>query len=227
MTLRIVLAEDHQIVREGLRALLRDAPGHEVVGETGDGLAIEPLVAQHRPDVLVADLVLPGLNGIEATRRVRKRHPDTRVVVLSMHADEPFVVEALAAGASAYVLKDTTATELLRAIAEAAAGRRYLSAAIAAALPGLDRGRPVALESGDPYEALTDREREVLQLVAEGLTSRGIAGRLGLSPRTVESHRANLIAKLRTPSTAGLVRFAAERGLLPPAPLPGGPRRRG
>jgi DNA-binding NarL/FixJ family response regulator len=227
MTLRIVLAEDHQIVREGLRSLLRDAQGYEVVGETGDGLEVEPLVARHRPDVLVADLVLPGLNGIEATRRVRKRHPDTRVVVLSMHADEPFVVEALAAGASAYVLKDATATELLRAIAEAAAGRRYLSAAIVASLPGVDRGRPVPLEGGDPYEALTDREREVLQLVAEGLTSRGIAERLGLSPRTVESHRANLIAKLRTPSTVGLVRFVAERGLLPPSVPPGGARRRG
>ena len=226
MSFRIVLAEDHQIVREGLRSLLRDAKGYEVVGETGDGLEVEPLVALHRPDVLVADLVLPGLNGIEATRRVRKRHPDTRVVVLSMHADEPFVVEALAAGASAYVLKDTTATELLRAIAEAAAGRRYLSAAIVASLPGLDRSRPASSEGADPYEALTDREREVLQLVAEGLTSRGIAERLGLSPRTVESHRANLMAKLRTPSTAGLVRFVAERGLLPPAIPPGLARRR-
>jgi two-component system, NarL family, response regulator NreC len=227
VTVRIVLAEDHQIVREGLRSLLRDARGFEVVGETGDGLAIEALVAQHRPDVLVADLVLPGLNGIEATRRVRKRHPETRVVVLSMHADEPFVLEALSAGASAYVLKDTTATELLRAIGEAAAGRRYLSAGLAAGLRELALDRRGAAEGGDPYEALTDREREVLQLVAEGLTSRAIAERLGLSPRTVESHRANVMAKLRTPSTAGLVRFVAERRLLPPASTPAPTRRRG
>lgn len=222
MSIRIVLAEDHRIVREGLRSLLREAQDHEVVGETGDDLEIEPLVAQQRPDVLVADLVLPGLNGIEATRRVRKRHPETRVVVLSMHADEPFVVEALAAGASAYVLKDTTATELVRAIAEAVAGRRYLSAALAATIPGAERGRPA---EGDRYAALTDREREVLQLVAEGLTSRAIAERLGLSPRTVESHRANIMAKLRIPSTANLVRFVAERRLLAPA-MPQDPTRR-
>lgn len=227
MSLRVVLAEDHRIVREGLRALLRDASGYEVVGETGDGLAVEGIVAELRPDVLVVDLVLPGLNGIEATRRVRRRHPDTRVVVLSMHADEPFVVEALAAGASAYVLKDTTAGELLRAIAEAAAGRRYLSAALAGTVPDPDRGRSGAVDAGDPYDALTDREREVLQLVAEGLTSRAIAERLGLSPRTVESHRANVMAKLRTPSTAGLVRLVAERGLLPPAVPHAAPRRRG
>jgi DNA-binding NarL/FixJ family response regulator len=226
MSLRVVLAEDHQIVREGLCSLLRAAPGYEVVGETGDGLAIEGLVAQLRPDVLVADLVLPGLNGIEATRRVRKRHPETRVVMLSMHADEPFVLEALGAGASGYVLKDTTATELLRAIAEAAAGRRYLSASLAGSLRGLDHERPPATEGADRYEALTAREREVLQLVAEGLTSRAIAARLGVSPRTIESHRANLMAKLRTPTTAGLVRFVAERRLLPPVAPPAPGRRR-
>jgi DNA-binding NarL/FixJ family response regulator len=213
MTLRIVLAEDHQIVREGLRSLLAAASGCEVVGETGDGLAVEALVAAQRPDVLVVDLVLPGLNGIEVTRRVRRQHPDTRVVVLSMHADEPFVVEALAAGASGYVLKDTTATELIRAIHEAAAGRRYLSPPLALALtapPVRKRGS----DTLDPYDSLTSREREVLQLVAEGLTSRRIARRLNISPRTVESHRAHLMSKLGAPTAAALVRFVAQRGLL-------------
>jgi DNA-binding NarL/FixJ family response regulator len=221
VTLRIVLAEDHQIVREGLKSLLAGADGCEVVGEIGEGLGVESLVAQCRPDVLVVDVVMPGLNGIEVTRRVRRGHSETRVVVLSMHADRAFVVEAFRAGASGYVLKDTTATELIQAIQAASAGRRYLSPPLppdwweGAADPARDEG------IGDPYSGLTAREREVLQLVAEGWTSRQVGEYLGVSRRTVEAHRANLMAKLGVPSAAGLVRFVAERGLLPggsPAP---------
>jgi DNA-binding NarL/FixJ family response regulator len=220
VSVRVLLAEDHRIVREGLRSLLDAATGYQVVGETGDGLAVEGLVAELRPDILVLDLVLPGLNGIAIARRVHKRHPDTRVVVLSMHGDEPFVLEALSAGALGYVLKDTTATELIRAINEAAAGRRYLSP------PLSDRAVEVYLRrrghggSSDPYDSLTDREREVLQLVAEGLTSSAIAARLGVSPRTVESHRANLIHKLDLPTAAALIRFAVERGLVAVGTVP-------
>ncbi len=209
MTLRIVLAEDHQIVREGLRSLLAASPGYDVVGETGDGLAVEALVVQQKPDVLVTDLVMPGLNGIEVLRRVRKARPETRVVLLSMHADEPFVAEAMAAGASAYVLKDTTATELIRAIREAALGRRYVSSKLALAASSLALNRPAALL--DPFDSLTSREREVVQLVAEGLTSRAIAHRLRISPRTVESHRAHVVRKLGMPTTAALIRWFAQR----------------
>lgn len=226
MSVRIVLAEDHQIVREGLRSLLAAASGYEVVGETGNGLDVEALVEQHRPDVLVADIVLPGLNGIEATRRVRKKQPETRVVVLSMHADEPFVLEALAAGASGYVLKDTTATELIRAIDEACAGRRYLSPplsdrAVEAYLAHEGRGA-----GGVTFGSLTAREREVLQLVGEGLTSTAVAERLGVSRRTIETHRANLMKKLGIASAAGLVRYVVERGLLAEGPAAlRGPRK--
>ena len=215
MTLRILLAEDHQIVREGLRSLLEGSTGYEVVGETGNGLDVEGLVAELRPDVLVADIVMPGLNGIEVTRRIRKRNPETRVVVLSMHAGEPFVLEALAAGASGYVLKDTTATELVRAIDEAAAGRRYLSPPLSDRAVQAYMGRSRDGRGRDRYRALTTREREVLQLVAEGLTSLAIAERLGVGRRTVESHRANLMRKLGVPTTPALVRLVAERGLLP------------
>jgi DNA-binding NarL/FixJ family response regulator len=215
VTIRVVLAEDHQIVRQGLRSLLENADGYEVVGETGNGLEIEPLVARLRPHIVVADVVMPGLNGIEATRRIRRRYPETHVVVLSMHADEPFVLEALGAGASAYVLKDTTATELIRAINEASTGRRYLSSPLSDRAVQVYAGRSGALTESDRYGLLTTRERDVLQLVAEGLTSHAIAGRLGVSRRTVDSHRANLMKKLGIPSAAGLIRFVADRGWLP------------
>jgi DNA-binding NarL/FixJ family response regulator len=214
VTLRVVLAEDHRIVREGLRSLLGAGGRFEVVGETGDGLDVESLVAQHRPDLLVVDVVLPGLDGIEATRRVRKSCPDTRVVVLSMHAAEPFVLEALAAGASAYVLKDTTSTELIRALLEASAGRRYLSPPLTLRSLEIYEEGTKGRERSDPLVSLSPREREVLQLVAGGLTSSQIAERLGLSPRTVESHRANLMRKIGISTTAGLIRFVVERGLL-------------
>jgi DNA-binding NarL/FixJ family response regulator len=208
----IVLGDDHKIVLRGLRALLDGQFGLTVIGEATDGLKVTSLVERLKPDVLVVDLMMPGLSGFDVTRRVTKRLPKTRVVILSMYSSEAHVVEAMRSGAMAYVLKDATAEELVSAIREAAMGRRYLSAPFSNDLIETYLNRP---EGIDPYETLTPREREVLHLVAEGLTSVEIAGRLYISPRTAESHRANLMRKLGLRSRTDLVRFAFQRGIVP------------
>jgi two-component system response regulator NreC len=209
----IVLADDHHIVRQGLRRLLEDEPDFQVVGDTGDGLEALQLVERLQPDVLVVDLVMPGLSGLEVTRQVNQRSPRTRVVILSMYANEAYVLEALKNGASGYVLKESSGVDLVRAVREALAGRRYLSPplsehAIEAYLEKVDTG-PL-----DPYETLTAREREVLHLAAEGHTNNQIAERLSISPRTVETHRANLMRKLGLNNHAELIRYALGRGIL-------------
>ncbi len=211
-TTTIVLGDDHKIVLRGLRALLEAQPGFSVVGEAADGLKVAGLAERLKPDVLVVDLMMPGLSGFDVTRRVAKKLPKTRVVILSMYSSEAHVVEALRSGAAAYVLKDASAEELVTAIREAAAGRRYLSAPFSTDSIDAYLKRPGGV---DAYEALTPREREVLHLVAEGLTSGEIAGRLFISPRTAESHRANLMRKLGLRSRTDLVRFAFQRGIVP------------
>jgi len=211
--IRIVLADDHQVVREGLRVLLDGIPDFSVVGEESDGLRVADMVERLRPDVLVVDLMMPGLGGLEVTRRVVKRTPGTRVVILSMHADPAYVWEGLNNGARAYVLKDASATCLTLALREAAAGRRYISPPLSEAeLQEYERGRRDA--RGDSYQRLTDREREVLQLTAEGMTGPEIAVSLGISPRTAETHRANILKKLQLRGKTDLVHFALERGLV-------------
>jgi len=211
---RIVLADDHQVVREGFRALLQAQPDFEIVAETGDGLEAVRLVEKQNPHILVVDLMMPGLNGLEVARQVTQRSPRTRIVVLSMHANEAYVLEALKNGACAYVLKDASAAELVRAVREALAGRRYLSPPLSE--PAIDsyiqRARTSA--SLDLYDTLTNREREVLQLAAEGHTNAEVATRLFISPRTVETHRANVMHKLGLRSQTELVRYALERGIL-------------
>jgi len=218
----IVLGDDHKIVLRGLRALLETQPGFTVLGEAADGLKVTSLVERLKPDVLVVDLMMPGLSGFDVTRRVTKKLPKTHVVILSMYSSEAHVVEALRSGAAAYVLKDASAEELVAAIREAASGRRYLSAPFSNDLIDSYLKRPGGV---DPYDTLTPREREVLHLVAEGLTSGEIAGRLFISPRTAESHRANLMRKLGLRSRTDLVRFAFQRGIVPletaGAPIPG------
>jgi len=207
----IVLGDDHKIVLRGLRALLETQPGFTVLGEAADGLKVTSLVERLKPDVLVVDLMMPGLSGFDVTRRVTKKLPKTHVVILSMYSSEAHVVEALRSGAAAYVLKDASAEELVAAIREAASGRRYLSAPFSNDLIDSYLKRPGGV---DPYDTLTPREREVLHLVAEGLTSGEIAGRLFISPRTAESHRANLMRKLGLRNQTELVRYALRRGLL-------------
>jgi two-component system, NarL family, response regulator NreC len=211
----IVLADDHQVVREGLRLLLDGIADFSVLGEESDGLRVVDLVARLRPDVLVVDLMMPGLGGLEVTRRVTKRTPRTRVVILSMHADPAYVWEGLNNGASAYVLKEASAACLTQAVREAAAGRRYISPPLSEAdLENYERLRRDAPR--DPYHRLTDREREVLHLTAEGLTGPQIAASLGISPRTAETHRANVLKKLQLRGKTDLVHFALERGLVRP-----------
>ncbi len=209
----IVLVDDHQVVRDGLRALLQAERDFEVIGEEGDGSRAVGLVERLKPDVLVLDLAMPGLSGLEVARQVSTRAPATRIIVLSMHASEAHVIHALKNGAAAYVLKDAGATELIKAVREAIAGRRYLSAPfVERAIDAyLGRAKPDAL---DLYETLTTREREIFYLAAQGLSHAEVAARLGISQRTAETHRANLMRKLDVHSQAELTAYARSRGLL-------------
>lgn len=210
----IVLAEDHHIVRQGLHILLQAERNFSIIGETGDGLEAVQLVERLQPDVLVLDLMMPSLNGLEVTRQVTKRSPQTRIIILSMHANEAYVREALRNGAAGYVLKESSAADLVQAVREAIAGRRYLSPPLSerAIDAYIQKAEAATL---DVYDTLTTREREVLHLVAEGNTIGTIASRLFISPRTVETHRTNLMRKLSLRSSAELVRYALQRGLLP------------
>jgi len=210
----VVLADDHAIVRQGLRAVLEATAEFAVVGEVADGLQVPEAVDRLRPNVLVLDLMMPGLNGLEITRQVRKRCPQTRVVILSMHADEAYVLEALRNGAAGYVLKEASIPEVAQAVREVAAGRRYLSQPLSerAIESYAEKAQAAPL---DLYETLTSREREVLQLCAEGYSSTEMAARLGISPRTADTHRANLMRKLGLQRQNDLVRYAVRRGILP------------
>ncbi len=211
--LSVLLADDHEVVRHGLRALLMAQEDCVVVGEAADGLEAVALATKLQPCVLVLDLMMPGLNGLDVIRDVRKRAPGTRILVLSMHNSEAYVMEALRNGAIGYALKDTSGAELVNAVREVAAGRRHLSAPLSerAIEAYVSQAHTTSL---DPYETLTTREREILHLVAEGLTSPDVASRLGISPRTAETHRANLMRKLDLRSQGDLIRYALRRGLI-------------
>ena len=210
----IVLADDHQIVRQGLRALLEAEPEFSVTGEASDGLEVAALVEQLEPDVLLLDIKMPGLNGLEVTRQVRRRTPNTNVVILSMYASEACVMEALRNGAVGYVLKGASAADLVQAVKDVAEGRRYLSPplserAIEAYVQKAVASTPAALET------LTDRGREVLHFVVEGYKNSEIATKLEISPRTAETHRARMMRKLDLHTQADLMRFAIQLGLFP------------
>jgi DNA-binding NarL/FixJ family response regulator len=209
----IVLADDHHVVRQGLRVLLETEPGFSVVGEAADGQETVKLVERLKPDVLIVDVVMPGLNGLEVTRQVRRRSPQTRVLILSMYANESYVLDALKNGATGYVLKDCNAADLVRGVHEVAAGRRYLGP------PLTERAIEAYIQKAltkapDKYETLTTREREVLQLAAEGYNNPEIAVRMFISPRTVEVHRANVMRKLGLHNQSELVRYALRRGII-------------
>jgi DNA-binding NarL/FixJ family response regulator len=211
MGIRIIIADDHHLVRQGFRSLLEEAEEIELIGECEDGRQVLQEVERREPDVLLLDLMMPGLNGLEVTRQVSKK---TKVLILSMHADETYVLKSLQYGALGYVLKTCKKGELVHAIREVAAGRRYLSG------PLSDRAVETYAEQApsrdsDVYETLTTREREVLQLAAEGFGNKEIASRLCVSHRTVETHRANFMRKLGLSSQADVIRFALLRGILP------------
>jgi DNA-binding NarL/FixJ family response regulator len=212
-SISIVLADDHLIVRQGVRALLAAEADFQVIGETGDGLEAVELVKRSSPDVVILDLMMPGLNGIEVARQLGKQAPQTKIIILSMYDDEGFVLEALANGVSAYVLKDTGSADLINAVREVKRGHRYLSP------PLSDRAIEIYEQMNraviaDKYETLTTREREVLHLSAEGLTNNEIANRLGISVRTAETHRANVMHKLDVHTQADLTRYALRRGII-------------
>jgi DNA-binding NarL/FixJ family response regulator len=212
--IRIVLADDHALVRAGIRSLMASIPNIEVVAEAGDGHEVLALVDKLRPRLVLMDIAMPGLNGLEATARLAKSHPQTSVIILSMHSAEEYALQALRAGAAGYVLKDADLAELELAIAAVARGQTYLSPAMSKHLVS-DHRRRVA-DQPDPLDRLTPRHREVLQLIAEGQTTKDIAARLRLSVKTVETHRAQLMDRLDIHDVAGLVRFAIRVGLVAP-----------
>lgn len=212
MATRILLVDDHEILLGGLRAMIEPEPGLEVVGEARDGLEAVDKAQELEPDLTVMDVSMPGLNGIEATRRITSARPETRVLCLSSHSDPVMVEAMLEAGASGYLLKDYAVDELLRALEVVMAGETYLSPRIAGGVvQSLLRGQRSS--STSMLSQLTEREREVLQLIAEGHSNREIAERLHLSPKTVGSHREHIMQKLDIHSIAGLTKYAIQQGL--------------
>jgi two-component system, NarL family, response regulator NreC len=211
--LTIVLADDHQVVRSGLRSLLEAELGARIVAEASDGLEALRLVERLQPDILIVDLMMPGLGGLEVARRVQQHVPHMRVIILSMHAAESYVREALHAGAIGYVLKEAPAAEVVQAVRAAADGRRFLSPALSERLIDAYIQQSSAT-TDDPYDLLTDREREVLYLAALGHTAPEIAERLVLSVRTVENYRAGVLRKLDLRNQTDLVRYAIKRGII-------------
>jgi DNA-binding NarL/FixJ family response regulator len=212
--LRILLADDHALVRAGIRALLESLPGVEIVGETGDGLDAVERVRSEAPDVVLLDITLPGLNGLEAAARIAALGAPTRVLMLSMHASPEYAARALAAGASGYLNKDSAFNELATALETVLAGKRYLCRALDAELVRQLEGSGGA--GGAELARLTPRQREILQLIAEGRSVRDIAERLALSAKTVETHRSQLMLRLNIYDVPGLVRFAIRSGLVSP-----------
>jgi two-component system response regulator NreC len=212
--IRVVLAEDHTIVREGLRALLDVREDITVVAEVADGRAAVEAVVTHKPDVVVMDLGMPELNGVDATRQIRKDNPNTQVLILSMHGGEEYVRPAIRAGASGYLLKGSGLSDLVSAIQAVAHGDAFFSPAIARIVLHESRRTDRPARDPAPGDALTNREREILQLVAEGKSSPEIAKQLQLSVKTVEGHRGRIMAKLDVHHVAGLVRHAIRIGLV-------------
>ncbi|HWC00279.1 MAG TPA: response regulator transcription factor [Bryobacteraceae bacterium] len=208
-TIRILLADDHAVVRQGFKAILTAQPDMEIVGEAGNGREAAELAEKLQPDVVVMDVAMPELNGIEATRRLAASSPRTRVLALSMHKDSVYVREILRAGARGYLLKDAIASDLLSAIRAVARGEGYLSPAVSDAVLN-DYRRHVT----DPIDLLSSREREVLQMIAEGKTNKEIASVLNLSVYTVDAHRGRIMEKLNLHSVNELVRFAVRNGLI-------------
>jgi DNA-binding NarL/FixJ family response regulator len=212
--IRTLLADDHNLVRQGIRALLEKMPDIEVVGEAADGVEALELNEKLRPDVIVMDITMPRLNGIQATRRISESHPEAKVIILSVHSDSALIRQALRNGAKGYLLKTASFEELLLAIRAAVRGEAYLSSAVSRVVIERFLDYP-ELENGlDEIEKLSGREIQVLQLIAEGHTNNSIARELGITVKTVEKHRANLMAKLNVHDLAGVVRTAVKFKLI-------------
>ena len=212
--MRILLADDHTLVRQGLRRILEEQPEWRVVAEAGNGLDAVSLAADLQPDIVILDIGMPKLNGLEAARQITKKAPEARVLILSMHADEVHITKAVEAGAAGYLVKDSADRELVNAVTATAEGKSYFSPAAAAVL--LAEYRRTLAQRGvtDRYELLSDREREVLQLMAEGHSTKSIAAVLGVAPATVDTHRAHVFEKLDLHSIAEAVLYAVRRGLI-------------
>ena len=212
--LRILLGDDHTMVRQGLRKILEEQPGWEVVFEASNGRDVVTHALALQPDVAIIDIGMPQLNGIEATRQITRRSTTIRVLILSMHAEEAYITRSFQAGASGYLLKDSADVDLVQGVTAVAAGKSYFSPVVAKVM--LDDYLRQLSDKGvnDRYEALSEREREVLQLVAEGHSNKDIAELLSVSPSTIETHRAHVLQKLDLHNTAEVVLFAVRRGMI-------------
>ena len=216
MLTRVVLADDHSVVRQGLRAWLERSGHVQVVGEAADGREAVALVEQLQPDVVIMDIAMPMLNGIDATAQITRRNPDTKVIILSMHADESYILRALGAGAKGYLLKESTETDVLPAVQSVRDAKPYFTPSIARLLLE-DYMRSLKQNNlQDSYDLLTEREREVLQLLAQGKSNKEVAQVLDLSPHTIDSHRTNMMQKLNLHNTAEIVLYAVRKGIIVP-----------
>ncbi len=216
--IRVLLIDDHELVRSGIKALLEKSEDIRVVGEAGEGHEALECIKETNPDEVLLDISLPGLNGLEVAAKARKDSPRLRIVFLSMHSNEEYVLQALKIGASGYVLKQSSTRELELAVRSAKKGETFLSPAISNTVVSdymaRLRGGNVRKPGVNPYEVLTSRQREILQLIAEGFSSKEIAQKLGLSINTIEVHRANLMDRLNIHDIAGLVRYAIQTGII-------------
>jgi DNA-binding NarL/FixJ family response regulator len=214
MSIRILLADDHTVMRSGLRLLLERQPNLEVVGEAADGRQAVELAASEKPDVVVMDIAMPHLNGVEAARQIVNRAPSTAVVILSMHSDESYVIRSLKAGARAYLLKDSAESDLISAIHAITVGKSFFSPLVRRILKEDYMRQLAEMGAEDTYELLTTREREVLQLVAEGKSNKEVANLLNLSLYTVETHRTHILQKLNIHSVPELILYAVRKGII-------------
>jgi DNA-binding NarL/FixJ family response regulator len=215
----VILADDHTLVRAGIRSLLEKLSSVKVIGEAGDGREVLNLVKTQRPEVVVMDIAMPGLNGLEAAERMTRDFPEVRIIMLSMHNNEEYVARALKAGVVGYLLKKAATTELETALHEVMRGKTYLSGE---ARRHANFSPPGIAGQGSPLEKLTARQREILQLIAEGQNTKQIGDLLKVSPKTIEYHRMKLMDRLNLHDIPGLVRFALRVGLIPEEKLPGG-----
>ncbi len=211
---KVLIADDHAIVREGVRMILAKEPDIEVVGEAEDGRQALDLVEQRRPNVVIMDLSMPGMGGIEATKKVKEQHPSVNVLALTMHEDESYVFQLLRAGASGYVLKRAAAQDLVQAVRAAAKGEAFLYPSVARKVVEDYLKRVEAGEERERYDGLTEREREILTLIAQGLSNQQIAEKLYISIKTVQTHRAHVLEKLGLHDRTELVRYAIRKGLI-------------